>query len=342
MTNPKALRFIIGFLPAIMGLKVFQSRWILSIYRLCRNIGILLFNLILNPRVILPQRHYFQKISSNFEGDSPLVSIILPVYNHGEFLRDSIQSILNQEYKNFELIIVNDGSTDSTNQILEEFSTDAQITIIRQENFGLPIALNSGFTIAKGVFLTWTSADNLMAPAALSVLVNALKNKKSVGLVFADYTVVDVNGHEISRANTWRNYDRTGKDPSVVKLGNPRKIYRCIPINFIGPYFLYRSEIADRLTAYGNIPGIEDWDYWLRMQFITKVKHVKTDGKQYLYRIHSNSMSSKIKASNQMLNTVLLFRNIAKDRLGAETIEEKISPGISEKHYQAISKESKI
>ena len=342
MMNPKALRFVIGFLPAIMGLKMFQRRWILSVYRFCRNVGILLFNLILNPRVILPQRRYLQKLSSNFDVDSPLVSIVLPVYNHGEFLRDSIQSILNQDYKNFELIIVNDGSTDNTNQILEEFSTHIQIKIIRQENFGLPIALNAGFTITKGVFLTWTSADNLMAPAALSVLVNALKNNKGVGLVFADYTVVDISGHEISRANTWRNYDRTGRDASVVKLGNLKQIYRCIPVNFIGPYFLYRSEIADRLTAYGNIPGIEDWDYWLRMQFITKFKHVKTDGKQYLYRIHSNSMSSKIKANNQMLNTVLLFRVIAKDRLGAENIEEKIGPGISEKHYQVIFKESKI
>jgi hypothetical protein len=96
------------------------------------------------------------------------------------------------------------------------------------------------------------------------------------------------------------------------------------------------------LAAYGNIPGIEDWDYWLRMQFITKFKHVKTDGKQYLYRIHSNSMSSKIKANNQMLDTVLLFRNIAKDRLDAKTLEEKIGPGISEKHYQALTKELKI
>jgi glycosyltransferase involved in cell wall biosynthesis len=342
MTNPEAMRFIIGFFPSIMGLKVFQNRWILSIYRLCRNIGILLFNLILIPRVILPRQHNFQKLSSNLEGHSPLVSIVLPVYNHGEFLRDSIQSILHQDYKNFELIIVNDGSTDSTNQILEEFSTDNQITIIRQENFGLPIALNSGFTIAKGTFLTWTSADNLMAPTALSVLVNVLKNNRNVGLVFADYTVIDVHGHEIGRTNTWRNYDRTGKDPSVVKLGNPRNIYRCIPTNFIGPYFLYRSDIAERLTAYGNIPGIEDWDYWLRMQFITKFKHVKTDGKQYLYRIHSNSMSSKIKANNQMLDTVLLFRNIAKDRLDTKTLEEKIGPGISEKHYQALTKELKM
>lgn len=342
MRNHKVLRFIIGFLPSIMSLKMFQSRIILSIYRICRNIGILLFNLTLNPRVILPQRHNFQKISLNIEMESPLVSIILPVYNHGEFLRDSIQSILNQDYKNFELIIVNDGSTDSTNQILEDFSANTQITIIRQENFGLPTALNSGFNKAKGTFLTWTSADNLIAPTALSVLVKALRKEKNVGLVFADYTVVDVHGHEISRANTWRNYDRTGKDPSVIKLGNPRQIYRCIPINFIGPYFLYRSEIADRLTAYGNIPGIEDWDYWLRMQFITKFKHVKTDGKQYLYRIHSESMSSKIKASNQMLDTVLLCRNIAKNRLCAKAIEEKISPGISEKYYQAISKESKI
>jgi hypothetical protein len=96
------------------------------------------------------------------------------------------------------------------------------------------------------------------------------------------------------------------------------------------------------LFGYGNIPGIEDWDYWLRMQFITKFKHVKTNGKQYLYRIHSNSMSSKIKANNQMLDTVLLFRSIAKDRLRAGTIEEKISPRISEKHYRAVSKDSRI
>jgi glycosyltransferase involved in cell wall biosynthesis len=264
------------------------------------------------------------------------------VYNHGEFLRDSILSILNQDFKNFELIIVNDGSTDSTNQILVEFSTNAQITIIGQENLGLPIALNSGFAIAKGVFLTWTSADNSMEPTALSVLVNALKKEKNVGLVYADYTVVDVDGTEIDRSNTWRNYDRTGRDSSVVKLGSPRKIYRRIPTNFIGPYFLYRSEIAEKLLGYGNIPGIEDWDYWLRMQFVTKFKHVKTSGKQYLYRIHSNSMSSKIKANNQMLDTVLLFRSIAKDRLRAATIEEKISPGISEKHYRAMSKDSKI
>ena len=342
MTNPKALRFFIGFLPTIMGLKVFQSRPILCIYRLCRNFGILVFNLILNPKIILPQRHNFQNLTSNFEAHVPLVSIILPVYNHGEFLRNSILSILKQDFKNFELIIVNDGSTDSTNQILVEFSTNTQITIIRQENLGLPNALNSGFAIAKGVFLTWTSADNLMEPSALSVLVNALKKEKSVGLVYADYTVVDVDGIEIDRSNTWRNYDRTGSDPSVVKLGGPRKIYRCIPTNFIGPYFLYRSEIAEKLSGYGNIPGIEDWDYWLRMQFITKFKHVKTNGKQYLYRIHSNSMSSRIKANNQMLDTVLLFRSIAKDRLRAGTIEEKISPGISEKHYRAVSKDSRI
>ena len=341
MTNPKALRFVIGFLPTIMGFNIFQSRWILTIYRLCRNIGILLFNYVLIPRVILPQRHYLQKLTSNFEAHVPLVSIILPVYNHGEFLRDSIQSILNQDYRNFELIIVNDGSTDSTNQILVEYSENKTITIIRQENFGLPMALNSGFSVAKGDFLTWTSADNLMAPTALSVLVNALKKEKNVGLVYANYTVVDVNGQEINRANTWRNYDRTGKDPSIVKLGNPRQIYRCIPINFIGPYFLYRSEIAERLIAYGNIPGIEDWDYWLRMQFVTKFKHVQTNGKQYLYRIHSNSMSSKIKADNQMINQVLLCRNIAKDRLGVASIKEKIGPEISEKHYRAMSRESR-
>ena len=333
MKKSKAIRFLIGLLPLIASIRLFQNRLILSYIKVSRKIGILILNLILNPAVIFPKKSYSFQANFNSDVVTPLVSIVLPVFNHGQFLRASIQSVLNQEYRNFELIIVNDGSTDNTDQVLREFSTNQKVKLLTQPNSGLPVALNKGFDIAKGQFFTCTSADNLMAPTALKILVDALIANKDVGLVYADFTVIDEKGDEIKRSNTWRNYDRTGKDPSIVKLSAPKKLYKNIPDNFIGPYFLYRQVIAKKLIRYGNIPGIEDWDYWLRMQFITIFKHINTDGKQYHYRVHLNSMSSKIKASNQMLNTVLLLRNITKQRIGSKDMQEKIGPTISEKCF---------
>ena len=92
-----------------------------------------------------------------------LVSVVLPVYNGGDILADSIQSVLDQTYENFELIIINDGSKDKTLEIAREFAKlDSRIRVLTQENKKIPRTLSRGFREAKGEFLTWTSADNVM------------------------------------------------------------------------------------------------------------------------------------------------------------------------------------
>ena len=102
---------------------------------------------------------------------SPLVSIVLPVYNGEQYIAGAIDSILAQEYGNFELIVIDDGSTDRTPKILERFLSDQRVRVIRQDNQRLPAALSEGFRHAAGDLYTWTSADNLMKPECLGLLV---------------------------------------------------------------------------------------------------------------------------------------------------------------------------
>jgi glycosyltransferase involved in cell wall biosynthesis len=98
---------------------------------------------------------------------TPKISVILPVYNAQSYLRESIESILNQSFEDFELIIINDGSTDDSLSIMESY-TDQRIRIINQSNAGLPISLNRAITISKGEYLARQDADDISLPARLA------------------------------------------------------------------------------------------------------------------------------------------------------------------------------
>ena len=121
-----------------------------------------------------------------------MISIVLPVYNGERYLADSINSILNQTYKDFELIIVNDCSTDSSLEIIEEFArTDPRIIIINNEqNQKLPRSLNIGFSHCRGEYYTWTSDDNLMLPDFCEAMITKLHNSNA-DLVFSRCGIID-------------------------------------------------------------------------------------------------------------------------------------------------------
>ena len=95
---------------------------------------------------------------------SPLVSIIIPVYNSERFLKECFDSILSQYFKDFEVIIVDDGSTDSSLVIEEEYSKDLRFRVIKQENAGQGIARNRALDIAKGKYITFLDSDDAMKP----------------------------------------------------------------------------------------------------------------------------------------------------------------------------------
>ncbi|MBR5614996.1 MAG: glycosyltransferase [Clostridia bacterium] len=219
-----------------------------------------------------------------------LVSVVLPVYNGGSILRDSIKSVLEQTYTDFELIIVNDGSTDESAEIIEEFAKkDKRIKVINQENKKLPTALSVGFSAAKGEFLTWTSADNIMLSHCLRVLVDNLKRKTQAAMVYGNMRLIDRRG-KIKRGHFWFE--------KPVFSGNVcfPKTARCLNTyanNTIGAAFMYRRKAAYILENYSKFKtNLEDYDYWMRLNSMFKIEHTDEEKPLYLYRIHGDSLTA--------------------------------------------------
>ena len=233
-----------------------------------------------------------------------LISIVLPVYNGAEHMAGSIESVINQTYRNWELIIVNDCSTDDTLNIAESYQRkDPRIRVFSNEkNLKLPLTLNAGFAQAKGEYYTWTSDDNLYKPEALSRLARELDQDSSCAMVYSDCIDIDADGKEIS--------SEIRMEPEYIMFGN-----------VIGASFLYRAEVAKKVGTYdANLFLAEDYDYWMRIYRVGKIKHIKEF--LYQYRRHSGSLSATKKASVNMQtyralekNFLPLFADAKKHRL---------------------------
>lgn len=222
--------------------------------------------------------------------NNPLVSIVLPTYNGSHWLVQSIDSVLNQSYQNIELIVVDDCSTDETPVILKEISKkDERVKLLRHSiNRKLPISLNDGFSLAKGVYLSWTSDDNWYERTAIAELVNFLDNNRDNGMVCADYKVYQDDTYQKTIVT----------DPSIKSLA-----YK----NTIGACFLYRKSIAEDIGEYDpDFFLAEDYDYWLRVASCTKIGHL--DKILYNYRFHSMSLTQKRREEVRYKDFLLKFK----------------------------------
>lgn len=207
------------------------------------------------------------------------VSIVLPVYNGGTRVEHAIESILSQTYTNFELILVNDCSTDNTRQILQKYAiSDTRVKIINNPvNLKLPLSLNIGFANANGDYYTWTSDDNLYKKNAIEKMVTALEKNQGYSMVYANYTAIDSEGRALQNVRL--------QDPQCIIAGN-----------VIGACFLYTKEIAQKIGGYDpNLFLAEDYDYWIRILRDGKILHLPDN--LYYYRCHPGSLTETQKES---------------------------------------------
>ncbi len=202
----------------------------------------------------------------------PLVSIVMPVYNGEKYLRESIDSVTGQSFSDWELILVDDCSTDDTAVIMDACQKqDGRIQVIHNEiNLKLPGSLNIGFARARGKYFTWTSDDNRYLPGALCEMVEYLETDREAGLVYADMDYIDENG------------EKTGSVSREVKelYGN----------DCVGACFLYRREAAEAIGEYDTgMFLVEDYDYWLRIAKCYPIGHLPRQ--LYQYRNHGESLT---------------------------------------------------
>lgn len=203
-----------------------------------------------------------------------LVSIVLPVRNGERYLGFSIESCLAQTHRNFELIIIDDGSSDRTPAIIEKYvSADDRIKPIRNNrNLGLPESLNIGFEFSRGVFLTWTSDDNLYTETAIEYMVQQLCTFTDIGLVYCGVYHIDETGNQVG-------------------LQLPLPSTALARENAVTACFLYRRKVMDSVGPYRpEYRYVEDWDFFIRacLKFPAKSYFEPC----YFYRHHQDSLSS--------------------------------------------------
>lgn len=222
-----------------------------------------------------------------------LVSVILPVFNGEAFVSQSIESVLAQSYDDLELIIVDDGSTDGTPAITDAFAArDSRVRVLHQTNQKLPRALNAGFQAARGEFLTWTSADNVMHPDCLARLTAELQSHPQTAMAYANLRLIDETGAPI-RENGWYP---DGEHPEWVIFPECVLELNTRPDNYVGAAFLYRASAAAALGGYSpNRYGIEDYDFWMRMNECFDLRHTAFRAPVYDYRFHPGSLTARDK-----------------------------------------------
>jgi glycosyltransferase involved in cell wall biosynthesis len=208
---------------------------------------------------------------------SPFVSIVMASYNMGQYISQAIDSLLQQAWQNFEIIVVDDGSTDNTPDVMDAYKNNAKITYIRNANQGQTKAKNCGIKNSKGDFIAFCDADDLWAPHKLTVQMPLFK-KASVGVVFSELSCIDADNNRYPQAANITRYTGMVTNPlmkeNFVPFGTAVIRKKCIDQNG-----MFDEEFR---------MGI-DWDLWLRYSLDWEFAY--TPEETYIYRVWAGQMS---------------------------------------------------
>ena len=212
-----------------------------------------------------------------------LVSVVIPVYNSEKFLEECLDSILAQTYQNIEVIVVDDGSTDASPDILERYSD--KINIISKKNKGLASALNLGISEMKGNWLKWFSPDDVMYPNAIEILIDETKNHSGNTIFYSNWNIIDDAGNTL-REFYESNYNELSEFDFNVRLLDGQQINvntTLIPYNLLEKYSV--QDLDD--------PVAIDYDFFLHSALLYDIKFHLISKSLIKYRIHSDQLSHK-------------------------------------------------
>lgn len=213
----------------------------------------------------------------------PLISVYITNYNYGKFIKQSIESLLNQTLQDFEVFIIDDGSTDDSRKTIEEYAELPQISIIYQRNKGLNITNNIALRVARGKYIMRLDADDYLVPDALETMSRVLESDSELGLVFPDYYLVDVNGVPIGEVRRF-NFKN-----EVSLLDQPAH----------GACTMIRRDFLLNLGGYDESYSCQD-GYELWIKFISHYKVLNINKPLFSYRQHGSNLTSN---ENRILST---------------------------------------
>ena len=217
--------------------------------------------------------------------DKPVISVIIPTYNRKKFIPYAVDSVLNQSFSDFELIIIDDGSTDGTDEYIKSLK-DNRIKYIYQQNAGNHAARNTGLKIAKGKYIALLDSDDMWLPEKLMRQKAVLDEKIEYGLVYCGSLTIDSENN------------LTGLKPIINHSG---KVFdKMLMTNFLynGSNVLFRRKCLEKVGNFNtNLSRMLDWDFYLR--FSLYYKFFCLDEYLVKYRVHDDSLSKNFIAYEQ-------------------------------------------
>jgi len=229
----------------------------------------------------------------------PRVSVIIPTYNRACFLQEAVESVLNQTFRGFELIVVDDGSTDCTPYVLQKW--EAPIRWVRQENSGVSRARNVGIRAARGRYISFLDSDDLWLRDKLEAQVSFLDTNPHYAVCYTDEMWVR-RGRRVNPKKVHRKYSGWIFD-------------RCLPLCIISPSSaMIRREVLDIVGYFDeDLPVCEDYDLWLRIAsrfpifFLDKKLIIKRGG-------HADQLSTR-SWGNDRYRVLALEKQLSQDHL---------------------------
>ena len=223
---------------------------------------------------------------AQYELEAPLVSIVIPCYNQAHFLGEAIESVLKQTYKHFEIVVVDDGSTDNTSEVARGYSG---IRCIEQVNQGLSAARNTGIRESKGEYLVFLDADDRLYPIALEAGLRCFRAFPQCGFVYGAYRFINSKGSPL-----WSPIlNRVDKEHYLALLRE----------NYIGMNgtVMFRRDVLEVFGGFDtSLAACEDYDLYLRVARTFSIRH--HDNVVAEYRKHVGNMSCD---AELMLRTIL-------------------------------------
>lgn len=233
--------------------------------------------------------------------NNPKVTVLMSVFNGENYLKEAIDSILNQTYKNFEFLIINDGSVDNTADILKGYD-DPRIKIHSNEvKLGLTKSLNIGLKMAKGEYIARQDADDISLPTRLEKGIKQLDEKEEIGLLGTGWYIIDGQGKEIGL--------------SIPSRGKLSVHFMCHGTIFI------RKRCLEKIGLYREIfEYAQDYDLWLRIGDEFEVENLKEP--LYKLRVHEASISTREKLKQDLYASLAIEMAEEREKYGEDRLNK--------------------
>jgi len=236
---------------------------------------------------------------------NPKVTVLMSVFNGEKYLREAIDSILNQTFKDFEFIIINDASTDKTLRILNDYNDPRIIIYNNKKNIGLTKSLNIGLRMAKGKYIARQDADDISTHDRLEKEVHFLEKHKNHAVVGTSAKIIDKDNVIIQLL------DRPAKDEQIRKV---LEIRNCINH---GSAMIRRTHLNEVGQYDENMLRSQDYDLWLRLS--KKYRLANLSEYLYLWRKHAENIEAKNFIEQNIFVALAIIKNNVSDTKSAAT-----------------------